>query len=151
MRFSIGLLVGLIFLAAGPAAADPRCYVNGTGDQLLQCGVGPGGVLVSPNQGGVCFEAGHIQPGFGQAQIWIQDDFLSPSSGFYCQDKTFDGICDEDSASVFCANHTLTVGGNWDPAFAVWVFVDGPVFGNPVLSACGTASFSFSGCVFHSP
>jgi hypothetical protein len=145
------LSAALAIAAIGMVAADPKDYVNVTGDQLLQCN--PGGLDLGFGQGGVCFEAGHITAdGSGQATVTVTDDFLSPASMFICQDFDGNGICPDGPGEIeilACVSHTLTDGADWNSGVRLLIWVDGPVFGNPVLSPCGQLSVTVKGQVSH--
>lgn len=131
----------------GIATADTREYVNVTGDQQLICD--ETGATIS--QGGFCYPAGHVAAdGSGQATVSIIDDLISPTSGYFCQDLDADTFCDEGTDVLFCGSLTLTSGAGWDESGSIVVFIDGPVFGNPVLSVCGTLSAGTHGFGNHS-
>jgi hypothetical protein len=140
MRALFLLSTALMVTIATDAAAHPQTYVNVTGDLLLICDVlGDGGSL---NLGGVCYPAGHIVPDAnGMSSVCIVDDLFAPTSGFFQQDG---GL-----GFPFCGCANLASGINWDPGSSVMVFIDGPVFGNPLLSLCGTFSMGLIGTVTH--
>lgn len=154
----------LVFLAA-TAAADPRTY-TGVTDQLYSVGFGSLAVDCSDaplglNPGFVCFPSGHIQPDAGlTASVIIRDELMGAVSGYYCQDLNGDSICGGGGEfdERFCAALTLfhvdagTPEVNWNPSFAVRVYVDGPLAGSPLLSPCGSqASVGVIGTVEHDP
>jgi hypothetical protein len=139
----------LAIAGMGMVTADSRSYINVTGDQLLMCDFDGAG----SNQGGVCFESGHItaDPN-GQATVTLTDDFTSPASMFICQDFNGDGICPEgpgESSVEACGSYTLTDGVDWNSGAALLIWVDGLVFGNPAISVCGTLSNAVQGSISH--
>jgi hypothetical protein len=139
------VLVGLVAVS-GVAAAHTQSYVNITGDILVICDIlGDGSEL---NEGGACLAAGHVAG--PTASITIADDILSPTSGFYDQDLDGDGTGDGVVAAGFCGSITLNSGVNWDESGSIIIWADGPIFGNPLLSVCGTLSLTVLGTVSHS-
>lgn len=147
-----------LILAAGLASADPKTYVNATGDVLSETDCGPPhsttGDPTPDGQGGVCFASGHIPavvppnspPGTrGTAHVSVLDEFVSPTSGFYCQDYNGDALCGDPAAGepgiLFCGTVTLvdstqgTIGtGNWKPTTDTIIFIDGVLFGSNVFA-----------------
>ena len=143
--------MALAVLAAVPAQADGRDYVNATGDFGILPTNCDGALTLS--QGGVCFPGGHVTPNAdGQATITILDQFFNPVSAFHCHDLDFDAVCGEahDPAEQFCGTHTLRVGEDWNVEDQILILIDGPIFGNPVNSVCGTFSMGLIGTVAHS-
>lgn len=143
----VALLVGMLALGtlwAAPAAAHPRPYIGGTGDVVVVCGDD-----FKTGIGGVCLDAGEIQGGFFGAEVWIMDGWLYPNSGRFCQDVDGNGGCEINTA--FCGGLQLIDGWNWDSSRPATVFVDGPLFGNALLSTCfSLASPGVHGVVWHS-
>jgi len=148
MKTLATLMMGLVAVSA-VVMAHPQAYVNVVGDELVDCDIlGDGGTL---NQGGACYEAGHVAAAAdGSAAVTIADNLLSPTSGYYDQDLDGDGTGDGVFAAGFCGTHALQSGVNWDESGAILVWADGAVFGNPVLSVCGTLSSTVQGVVDHS-
>lgn len=59
-------------------------------------------------------------------------------------------LCDiDENQSHFCASVTITSGIDWDENLDVFVFIDGPIWGNPVNSPCGNLSNGVQGEVVH--
>jgi hypothetical protein len=92
--------------------------------------------------GGVIFPAG-----VGGSRLTIADDVLAPTSGFYDQDLDGDGSLDGVVGTGFCGSLLLFEGGNWNPGAPIVVLADGPVYGSPLLSTCGTISLGITGVV----
>jgi hypothetical protein len=141
----------MVVATLGVVSADPHEYVNVTGDQFVLCD--STGATIS--QGGVCWDGGHIVPdAAGQATLSLTDDLFSPVSGYYCQDVNADTTCGDSAAgepsAIFCGALTVTDGSDWSSGGLTMLFADGAVFGNPVLSACGTLSASVHGFGNHS-
>jgi hypothetical protein len=112
----------------GTADAHTKSYVNVTGDVVLSARFCDD--LVSPSQGGVCYPGGHIRTDDGVALVGIADQTTQPTSGCYQQDLGF-------TCQRFCGSIVLSKNGNWFPDRRVEIFVDGPVWGNPLTSPCG--------------
>jgi hypothetical protein len=143
MKYLMALAVAIALGAV--ATAHPHNYVNVTGDLILDCDDSNGF-----SQGGVCIATGHVAAdATGGASVTVVDDNTSPVSAYYCQDLDGDQSCG-DFATPFCATMNIQSGSNWDQSSDIIVFIDGPVFGNPVLSACGSLSIGVTGTVTHS-
>lgn len=141
-------------------AAHSKKYVNATGDfTQLRASCGPPREDGSPDGiGGVCFGAGAITPNptTGWAQITIADLLHNPASAYACQNGDQDLFCGEETGDYrerFCgATQFLSTAFTWNPGLPVYVLVDGPIFGNPVLSPCTfpETSMAAKGTVQHS-
>jgi hypothetical protein len=141
-------------LAPNPADGQEHGYV-GSGDQGGQCSAANLGLGIG--LGLVCLPGGHVQPDTeGFAIVVIEDTLNTPVSGFICQDSVGDGCIHVNFGELgipFCGSvaiATPSAGGRWDPSLDLLVFIDGPVFGNPAVSPCGTLSAGFGGHVSHS-
>jgi hypothetical protein len=127
MRASVAFLL-LIAFGSPSVAAHAKDYVNVTGDQFILPNDCNDEIGIS--QGGVCFSGGHIAPDAnGRATVSLWDKKFSPTSGCHQQAGR--------PCEPFCGSFVLQEGAGWDPAKALDVFVDGPVFGNFLLSPCG--------------
>jgi hypothetical protein len=128
-----------LVLAASHAGADPHNYVQaGLGDFLVVC---DNPSLGLPGLGGVCIPGGHVRPdASGDAVLTISDLLRSPVSGLYCQDQDGSGVCGDDADPFihFCNSLLIESGLDWTPALPIQVRIDGPVFGSPLLSPCGS-------------
>lgn len=171
-------LAALLLFVAGTAAADALPYVGG-GDWGVFCreDVSVGGVClaaghlsdepvpiqtltirdeaVSPVSGFYCQDfdndaicgeqdfAPVVEPGAAQDEgLWLE------ARG---QSACLSTLCDiDESRSHFCGSVAVEVDVNWDPAYDVFVLIDGPVFGNPLTSPCGQHSAGVVGSVGHS-
>lgn len=141
MRLLIASIAPLVLLfTTGSTAAECREYWL-PADGPTVCWDHPGNLDPPPP---VCF-GGQVSlnptpDGLGDVTITIHDDHLSPNAGSYCSDLDDDFMCDSDEpGGIFCGSHTLT-SGDWFPGFPLLVRVNGPVFGNPIFSACGPFS-----------
>lgn len=143
------VIVCLSILIAPLAVGDPHNYIQaGTGDVHVICGTG-----AVPGVGGVCIATDHVTgDSSGEATLSIVDASMSPTSGFYCQDSGENGICGDgnDPGILFCGSVTISSGDDWDEDLPIVVRVNGPVFGVPLLSPCGTLSVGTIGSVTHS-
>lgn len=153
----VSVLAGLLMLPPGPVQAglgidDARPYIGWNDNPRLTSHTG-GGVLIGPgclladegvSIGTVCFPADHIQPdSTGRATLTATDRFNSPVSFFVCQDSDGDGFCGETSNGELnatgCASTTVDQVSGWNPGLPLFVLIDGPLWGNPLLgSPCGT-------------
>ena len=152
----VSICLGMVAFGSSPSVADPRQYVNTSGDALVVCD----SLGFGFSNGGVCFEPGHVLPdGNGEAILTIFDDFNNVVSGVACQDLNGDTFCGgQGSAELrepFCIQGVITsawFGGSWQEWAELRVFVDGPILGNPALSSCGPMfSPGVSGRVDHWP
>lgn len=145
------LLLWSLAWTAFPAFAHPHTYVGGTSElNRMACDDPASG---TPGLGGVCLAAGHIPKGDqGTSRLTVYDDHLQPVSATYCQDPDDDSNCGAsgEHRAWFCEWLDLSP-SNWDPDVNVYVFLDGPSYGNPPLSPCGSASFGVKGSVYHTP
>lgn len=169
MKATLAALVLGVVAFGAVATSHPQSWINITGDQLLDCnpdaipeeaGGGDLGVWPADGQGGACFAAGDVLPDAdGLATVFVFSDQVADASAYYGQDVDGDGSSDP-ASFIFCNTADLEVfvgdpgdparTGNWDPLFASLVWIDGPVFGNAALSACGTLySGSVSGTIDH--
>jgi hypothetical protein len=144
-------LAAAALAAMEPATADPRSYVNASGDSGTATMPDCDGSL-GLGLGSACFPAGHVQPDAdGTATITLTDSFLSPVSGVHCDDADGDSICEQrEIGEWFCGTHTIRDGEDWHAGDQIIIVVDGPVFGNPILSPCGTLSTATTGIISHS-
>lgn len=150
-RFSVAALL-LALTVSGLGAAHPHSYVGGNDSRVTFAGC-PDADEVGP--GYVCFEPGEISAGFFGGFIVIGDAVVSPVSGAICTDSDNDGVCGPtEPMTSFCGG--IETGGS--DTSRTYVFIDGPVWGNPVLSTCGNVldgtgtaqSSGFAGSVDHS-
>jgi hypothetical protein len=140
MKTLVTLAVAAFAITAfGTVSAHPKTYVNVTGDQVIvptDCDEALGVA-----QGGVCWQAGHVVQG---STISISDTVTNPTSGFYCSPTCG---ATPGGGIPFCGS--IKTGLAAPVQGQVIVFLDGPVFGNPVTSVCLTASLGTTGTINH--
>lgn len=129
------------------ASAHPHDYVASA---LVAACDQPGSNL--PGLGMVCIPTNHVLPDAdGLVTFTIHDGTTDPTGGFLCLDADANGVCDDDINGAFCDSITVSA-----DALAlvptILIFIDDAVFGNPLLSLCGTnlpGSFGTAGSVDH--
>jgi hypothetical protein len=140
--------LAIVFVATA-ATAHPVDYINlkTIGDHVVICQSPPSTVNPFPfGFGGVCYEAGHIvTPGPGTVVTFtVTDNLKAPVSALYRN------VVD----IPFCGVVSVTDGIDFDSSVDTIIFVDGIIFGNPVLSPCGPLlpwTAGWIGTVNHTP
>jgi hypothetical protein len=149
----IYLMLVVVALAAGPAAADPRPYLMPFDQVATLHNVAVHCDTDIDSLGGVCFPTGHVtSTGATKSATLTLIDFLQvPVSAVYCQNYNDDHTCGGpgEPNDSFCGTHRIrseaegSQSANWDESFPVYIFVDGPVNGNLVTTPCTTSHWSF--------